>query len=239
MKKFVNDVLWTPLQKLWHDFYDMIDNVVVMLLIFLIGWFAARIVRLALSRFLLLIKFDRLAFRIGFTQALSRAGIRREPSAVLGLVAYYSLFVVFLFLGLGALESVTINALRSQLLMYVPKLAVASVILLAGYLLSAFINRTVLLAAVNANVQFAHGLAVAAQSLVLFFFLAIALEQLDIGQGIVAVTFSILLGGVVLALALAFGLGGQDLAREILERRFGKLSKKSKRQADKDEISYL
>jgi hypothetical protein len=106
-------------------------------------------------------------------------------------------------------------------------------------LLSAFINRTVLLAAVNANVQFAHGLAVAAQSLVLFFFLAIALEQLGIGYGIVGVTFSILLGGVVLALALAFGLGGKDLAREVLERRFGKLSKKSKRQPEKDEISYL
>ena len=48
-----------------------------------------------------------------------------------------------------------------------------------------------------------------------------------------------LLGGVVLALALAFGIGGQDLARDILERRFGKAGKKSKRKTEKDEISYL
>lgn len=239
MKKFLTDIVWSPLQKLWQDFYAMMDNVVVMLLIFLIGWLIARVARWAITSLLRFVKFDRFAYRIGFTQALSRAGIHREPVAVLGLIAYYSLFVIFLFLGLGALESVTVNALRSQILMYLPKLAVASVILVTGYLLSAFINRTVLLAAVNANIQFAHGLAVTSQFLVLFFFLAIALEQLDIGQGIVGITFSILLGGVVLSLALAFGLGGKDLAREILERRFGKSSKKSKHQPEKDEISYL
>jgi hypothetical protein len=117
----------------------------------------------------------------------------------------------------------------------------ALLILFAGYLLSAFVNRTVLIAAVNANLQFARALAMAAQSLVFIFFLAIALEQAGIGQGIVVATFSILFGGAVLALALAFGFGGRDLARDILERRFGKSGRKAKRktESEMDEISHL
>jgi len=71
------------------------------------------------------------------------------------------------------------------------------------------------------------------------FFSAISLEQAGIGQGIVIATFSILFGGVVLALALAFGLGGRGLAQDILERRLSKTRQKTKRKSEADEISHL
>jgi hypothetical protein len=154
-------------------------------------------------------------------------------------LVYYFLFFIFLLLGLHALESPAIDAFIAQLFAYLPRLAAALLILFAGYLVSAFVNRTVLIAAVNANLQFARALATAAQTLVLIFFLAISLEQAGIGQGIIVATFSILFGGVVLALALAFGLGGRDLAKDILEQRFGKHRQKPKRKAEMDEISHL
>ncbi|MDZ7290101.1 MAG: hypothetical protein ONB44_11465 [candidate division KSB1 bacterium] len=239
MKKFIHDVLWVPLQKLWWDFYDMMDNIIVMLLILLIGWIIGRIVRWALYHFLRLIHFDRFAHRFGFTEVLTRAGLQREPTAVLSGVVYYLLLFIFLLLGLHALESPALDALITQLFAYLPRLAAAVLILFAGYLLSAFVNRTVLIAAVNANLQFARALAVTAQSLVFIFFLAIGLEQAGIGQGIVIATFSILFGGAVLALALAFGIGGRDLARDILERHFGKHRQKPKHKSEHDEISHL
>jgi hypothetical protein len=239
MKKFLNDTLWAPLQKLWQDFYGMIDNIVVMLLILLVGWIVGRIVRWLLYRLLRMIHFDRFAYRLGFAEVLSRAGVRLEPAAAVSFAVYYLLFFVFLLLGLQALEFPAIDMLISQLFAFLPRLAAALLILFAGYLLSAFVNRTVLIAAVNANLQFARALATAAQSLVLIFFLAIALEQAGIGQNIIVATFSILFGGVVLALALAFGLGGRDLARDILERRFGKAKQKAKAKVEKDEFSHL
>lgn len=239
MKKFLNDTLWAPLQKLWQDFYGMIDNIVVMLLILLIGWIVGRIVRWLLYRFLRIIHFDRFAYRLGFAEVIARAGLRLEPAAAVSFAVYYLLFFIFLLLGLQALEFPAIDVLIGQLFTYLPKLAAALLILFAGYLLSAFVNRTVLIAAVNANLQFARALATAAQSLVLIFFLAIGLEQAGIGQGIIVASFSILFGGVILALSLAFGLGGRDLARDILERRFGKIKQKPKREAELDEISHL
>lgn len=239
MKNFLQDVLWTPLQKLWQDFYGMMDNIIVMLLILLSGWFLGRIVRWALHAFLRLIHFDRFAHRLGFGEVLRRAGVRLTPAELFSRAVYYLLFFVFLLLGLHALESPAIDAFIAQLFVYLPRLAAALLILFAGHLLSAFVNRTVLIAAVNANLQFARALAMAAQALVFIFFLAIALEQAGIGQGIVVATFSILFGGAVLAVALAFGLGGRDLARDMLERRFGKTKPKPKRTAEMDEISHL
>lgn len=239
MKKFLNDTLWLPLQKLWQDFYGMIDNVVVMLLILLIGWIVGRIMRWLVYRLLRIIHFDRFAYRLGFADVLSRAGVSREPASAVSFAVYYVLFFIFLLLGLQALESPAIDAFIGQLFAYLPRLAAALLILFAGYLLSAFISRTVLIAAVNANFQYARALATAVQSLVLIFFLAIALEQAGIGQNIIVATFSILFGGVILALALAFGLGGRDLAHDILERRFGKAKQKTKTKVEKDEFSHL
>lgn len=239
MKKFLNDVLWGPLQKLWQDFYGMMDNIIVMLLILLIGWFIGRIVRWALQVFLRLIHFDRFAHRFGFGEMLGRAGVHLAPAELFSRAVYYLLFLIFLLLGLQALESPAIDAFIAHLFVYLPRLAAALLILFAGYLLSAFFSRTVLITAVNANLQFARALATAAQSLVLIFFLAIGLEQAGIGQGIIVAAFSILFGGVVLALALAFGFGGRDLARDILERRFGKNKQTAKSKAELDEISYL
>ena len=239
MEKFFNDVLWGPLQKLWQDFYGMMDNIMIMLLILLIGWFVGRLVRWAVQIFLRLIHFDRFAHRFGFGEMLGRAGVHLAPAELFSRAIYYLLFFVFLLLGLHALGSAAIDAFITELFAYLPRLAAAVLILFAGYLLSAFVNRTVLIAAVNANLQFARALAMAAQALVFIFFLAITLEQAGIGQGIVVATFSILFGGAVLALALAFGFGGRDLARDMLERRFGKIKSKPKREAERDEISHL
>jgi hypothetical protein len=240
MKNFLNDVLWAPLQKLGQDFYGIMDNIMIMLFILLIGWMIARIVRWALHGFWRLVHFDRFAHRFGFGEVLKRAGIRLAPAETLSYLVYYLLFFIFLLLGLHALESPAIDAFIAQLFAYLPRLAAALLILFVGYLLSAFVNRTVLIAAVNANLQFARALATAAQSLVVIFFLAIGLEQAGIGQGIIVAAFSILFGGAVLALALAFGIGGRNLAQDLLERRFGRNEHKPGRPLEeKDEISYL
>jgi len=239
MKAFLNDVFWRPLQKLWHSFYAILDNLMVAVIILLAGWVVAKIIRKGVQGMLNLMRFERFAYRAGLHHVLSRAGFRSEPAAVLAQTVYYVVMFIFLVLALGALESTTINQIIAQVFSYLPKLVSALLIFFAGYLVSAFINRTVLIAAVNANLQYARALAITAQALVVIFFSAISLEQAGIGQGIVIATFSILFGGVVLALALAFGLGGRGLAQDILERRLSKTRQKTKRKTEADEISHL
>jgi hypothetical protein len=90
-----------------------------------------------------------------------------------------------------------------------------------GYLLSNFVSQAVLIAAVNAGIPPARVVAACSRWGVQLVAVAMALEQLGIARNIVVVGFGITLGGVVLAAAIAFGLGAKDLAKEFLERRLG------------------
>jgi hypothetical protein len=87
-----------------------------------------------------------------------------------------------------------------------------------------------LIAAVNAEWAMARFIAQFVQILISFFFISVAVEQIGIARGTIVAAFSILFGGMILALAIAFGLGGRDLAREYLERRLRRSETEQERQ---------
>jgi len=122
----------------------------------------------------------------------------------------------------------------SRFFAYLPNLIIAIFILVAGMMLSRFIGRSVLIGAVNSQLPSARLLSVGVQVMIMIFILSLALEQLGIGKSTIVATFSILFGGVVLGLAIAFGLGGRDLARQFLEQRLYRKEPK-----DKDEGGFL
>ena len=105
------------------------------------------------------------------------------------------------------------------LLAFLPQFFAALLIIVGGWLVANFLSRTILIAAVNARVPEARLLARVAHWGVLLFAVATALTQLGIGKEMVLVAFGITFGGLVFALALAFGLGGRDIAADVLARR--------------------
>ena len=158
--------------------------------------------------------------RYGLWPAAVRAGaahgMLRTPSDVLGLLFFWTIFVIFASLGIDALGVVGATAM---LLGFLPAVFAAVLILLVGWLVANFLSQGLLIAAVNAGLPEARLLARAVHWGVLLFAIATALTQLGIGKEMVLVAFGITFGGLVFALALAFGLGGRNVARELLERR--------------------
>jgi hypothetical protein len=108
--------------------------------------------------------------------------------------------------------------LVSRAVTYLPRVLIALALVLLGALVSAFLRRSVLIAAVNAGLPSARILAAAVHTALMILFAAMALEQLGVGRQVILTSFTILFGGGVFALSLAFGLAGRDLAREFLER---------------------
>ncbi|HET7294516.1 MAG TPA: hypothetical protein VFM88_18975, partial [Vicinamibacteria bacterium] len=121
-------------------------------------------------------------------------------------------------LAIGALNLQFAMDLLSRTLSYVPQVIIAGALLALGALVSAFLRRSVLIAAVNAGLPSARLLAGGVHTALMVLFVAMALEHLGVGRQIIVVSFTILFGGVVFALSLAFGLAGRDLARDFLER---------------------
>ncbi len=236
MQEIFSNAIVDPLQDLLTQFYGFLPNFFAMLLILIVGFILGFLIKRFLIVFLKLIKFDRLSFRVGFDNVLAKAGIRRKPTEVVGVFVYWLLFFVFIMLALNALKVEALNNLVSQFFLFVPNLLAGFILFFVGYLISILLERTVLITAVNAELQFARFISRGAQLLVLAFFLAIALEQIGIGQNIVVAAFTILFGGVVLALALALGLGGRELGKEWLEKKLGK---KGEGKEEKDMWSHI
>jgi hypothetical protein len=198
----------------------VLPNVLAMSLILIGGVLLAWGARVLIERTARLVGLDRLSDRLGFTTALLRGGIKVNPSRMLGQTGYWIVLGFALLAAIGALHVEAINHVTQALLAYIPYLLTACLIMVAGYVLSNFVSRAVLIASVNAGLPPAKLLAACARWGLLLAAAAMALEQLGIAEHIVVVGFAITFGGIVLAATLACGLGAQDLAKRWLEEQF-------------------
>jgi hypothetical protein len=189
-----------------------------MLVILAVGLLAALAVRVLVRLVLPRVGFDRFASRAGLTVVLQKGGITSPPSNVMAVALAWAVLGVFVLLAIGALNLEIAMDLVSKSFSYLPQLLIGAAILILGSLVSAFLRRSVLIAAVNAGLPSARLLAGGVHTALMILFVAMALEHLGVGRHIILASFTILFGGVVFALSLAFGLAGRDLAREFLER---------------------
>jgi Mechanosensitive ion channel, conserved TM helix len=233
MEDFFNLII-EPLNELLLKFKIFLPNLLAMLVILVVGIIIARIIKLVLVKFLTAINFDSWSDRMGFTKLMRKGDLWSKPSAILGEIVFWLLIIVTLMSGLSALQVPAIDQLVGQFFGYIPRLFSAAIILIVGYVLSGFISRAVLIAAANSGFHYAKLLADAMRSLLTVLILAMVMEQLQIAPGIVLAAFTIIFGGIVIALAIAFGVGGIDAARRIIEREAG-----AGKEETKDEIEHI
>jgi Conserved TM helix len=208
--------VWSALVALGDRLATTGPAIVVLVTLIALGLIIGMILRAFVSRLARAVGLDRHMERWGIGTSMRGAGIFRPPSDVVGLVFFWATFVVFASLGI---DSLAFGRATAFLVAFVPPLFAAVLILLVGWLIANFLSQGLLIAAVNAGLPEARLLARAVHWGVLLFAVATALTHLGIGKEMVLVAFGITFGGLVFALALAFGLGGRHVARELLERR--------------------
>lgn len=211
-------LLLQPFRAVFAGFLRSAPNLLAMLTIFIGGIIVARIIRFALRRLLLAVKFDSWSDRMGFTVMMRRGDLWTRPSDTVSQVVFWFLIILTVMIGLNAVKVEAIDGLVAQFFLYLPRIFSAILILIIGYILAGFLSRTLLIALVNAGIRHAKALAESVRLLIVVFILAMALEQLHLAPNIVVAAFSVIFGGIVIALAIAFGVGGIDAARRIIER---------------------
>ena len=217
MENFIH-VLLDPLKDFWAGFIVFVPKFIAMFIIFAGGVIIAWALKLLLLRTLLAANFDAWADKAGLTAIIRKGDIWGKPSDISGKILYWFVVIIFLMIGLNALQIQTIDKVVSQFFLYLPRIFSALLIFVIGYVIAGFISRAVLIAAVNSGYHYAKILAEAVRLLLIVFILAMVLEQLSVAPSIVVAAFSIMFGGVVIALAIAFGVGGIDAARRIIEK---------------------
>ena len=196
-----------------------LPKVFALLTFLVLGLAAGWLIKFLVLRILRAFRFDALCERLRFTPALVRAGIKQPASQLVGRLAFWVIFLLFAFMGVDALDLEATTDLLTILIAFLPHVVAAGMLLLFGLLLANFFAEAALIAAVNAQIQEARLIANVVRWGILMFTTAMVLTQLGIAKEIVVAAFSIVFGGIVLALSIAIGLGARNIARQALERR--------------------
>lgn len=213
-----------------------LPNLLAMITILIIGFITAWVIKTILLRFLKAIQFDRVSERWGLTHVLSRGGMAYSPASLVSRFFYWVIVLITLILGINALEVAATQNFIAQFFSYLPNLFAAVIILVIGYLIAIFLGQAALIAAVNAQMESAKLLSRSVRWFIIILSLTMALYHLGIAEKVIVAAFSITFGGIVLALAISFGWGGRELAKDFLERLY---LKKKKEDGDHNHLSHL
>ena len=213
---------------------SFVPGLLAALLLMVLGVFVAWVLRFVVTGVLRAARFDRYCEGSGISLALARADIRVSPTALVGRLVFWLVFLSLAVAGLSAMQGGFVNQLISEFFLYLPRLVSALLILVLGFVLANFLSRAALLGAVNSGVPSPRLISVVVRLLIMVLAFAMALEQLRIAPHIVLAAFIIAFGAVMLGLALAFGLGGREVARRTLE---GQLA--DRKDSEPDVLSHV
>ena len=206
-----------PTKEMLTRIANFIPTLIGALVILVVGWIIAKVIKGGVNRLLQLIRFDAIAEKAGVSDILSKGNIKLTARQMISALAYWLVMIMVLVMVVNALGLTVASQLLEGLLAYIPKVIAAIFVLVLGMFLGNIVSGVVRTAASNANLPKPQMLGSISQWAILIFATTISLKQLGIAPLLVTTTFNILFGGICLALALAFGLGGKDLAAKYLE----------------------
>jgi hypothetical protein len=234
MREMIISELSQALQELARGFAHYLPRLIVMLILAFLGWVFAYVVKTILRSILRLIRFDKLSENAGASQLLNKAALP-SASEVLSRFVFWLVWLGFILLGVGVLGILGLQEQVAKFFFFLPRLFVAMFIMFFGLLAASFFSRAALLAAVNANVPSPRVLSLAVRSVIIVFVLSIVFEELGLAEQTMLVAFGIAFGALMLGLAIAFGIGGRNLAQGFLEKKFVR----PKKEENEDELSPL
>lgn len=234
MKNLIAKAIIEPLRDALHRLEAFLPNLLTGIFVFAAGLLVAWLVKLLVVKLFKVLKLDGVCARAGLAEALQKMAVKDTPAKLVGRMAFWLVAIIFSILSLSVMRVPVIDELLGKFLLYLPSVFAALVILAIGWFLGNFLGRAVLIASVNAGVTVSGLLSRGVKAVVLLFAFVMAFDELGIGRNTVVAGFTIVFGGAVLALALAFGLGGRGLARKYLEKRFGKGE-----EAEPDDLKHI
>jgi len=211
------------LQNLWISSLYFIPNLIGALVVFILGWFVSSWVGWGVAKVLNWLKLNELFARGQWDEALEKAGIKADVSGFLGQICRWIMVLTFLSAAVEILGMVQFASLFSQVVSWLPNAIVVVLLMVVTVIVADILEKIVVASAVKAKVKSVNAVALVVRWMIYIFALMAILLQLNIVSPLVQTLFTGLIAVLVIAGGLAFGLGGKDLAKEILEGIYRKL----------------
>ena len=221
-----NEIIAEPIRQMLTKILAYLPILFGALLILIVGWIIAKVIRRAIDWLLKIVHFDEMADKTGITEVLRKGDLKVTASKIVSGLVYWLIMIMVLVMTVDALGMPKASDILASVFAYVPRVIAALLVLVVAMFLASFVSGIVRTAAGNANLPKPELIAGISRWAIIIFAVTVAMEELGIAPLLVGTAFNIILGGVVLALALAFGLGGKDAAAKYLEESKHKLEHK-------------
>lgn len=211
------DMLLEPARAFLFQVGAFLPRLGLALFVLLVGFLIAKASRFAIEKGLRAINFHIVTQRSGMDSFLQRGGAEFDTTRLFGVLVYWVVILAALIVAFNGLGLTYVTELLGRVMIFVPRVVVAMLILAFGTYFARFVGQAVITYCHGIGVRDADALGRMARYAILVFVVMIALDELNIGGAFLANAFLIVLGGLVLAMALAFGLGGREWAAARLE----------------------
>lgn len=211
------NMLVDPIRESLHQIGAFLPRLLLAIVVLVIGWLLAKLVRFAIVKSLRAINFNVVTEKAGIDRFLSQGGAEIDTVRVLGGLFYWLVILASLMVAFNTLDLAYVTDLIGRIVLFVPRVMVAVVILVFGAYFARFIAVALASYLRSVGAREAGLMGRLALYAIMAFVIMIALDQLGLGD-VIRQTFLVIVAAIALALALAFGLGGQHRAAELIER---------------------
>jgi len=218
-------VLLEPARVVLSQISQFVLGAILVLLILLIGWIIAGLIKTGVTKGLRVLKVDELSDRIELDSLLEKGGIKYSLSELIGVICYWLAILVTFVVAINAVGLTIAAALLERIVSYIPNVIVAIFVLILGMFIATVLRTIIQTAAVNAGIARATMLSKMVEILIILFAAVTALKQLRIDVSLIDKAITITLASLGLALALALGLGCKDIAARIVSEFIEKMKK--------------
>jgi len=211
------DTLMASFRDAFAMILSAIPRIVGFIIIVAIGWFISSLIAKAITGLLRVIRFDELMQKSGLADFMNKMGTGIDSVGIVAGVVKWIVRVVVLLVAFDTLGLPAVSDVMRQLLLWLPNLVVAIFVLFIGGIAARALGNIVRGATAEGGFSNPETLSNVARTAVWSFAVVIAINQLGIATNLINTLFTGFVGALAIALGLAFGLGGRDLASRTLE----------------------
>ena len=211
-----SDIFVSSFQSAFGQIISVLPNLLAMIAILLVGYLLARIVGRIAAAICEKIGLQTAAERSGLVTSMQQVGIKRSVPSIVGLMFFWLLMCIFLTAGFNILGWEGISSGMETIIAYIPKLLVATVVVVIGLLIATFIRGVIATSADRAGITYAQQLASGCYYILALMIFMAAFDQLEIKFELFNYAMLIAFSALALGFGLSFGLGGREVVSGIL-----------------------
>lgn len=221
-----SQALATSFQSLANGMIAFVPNIIVAVILFVVGWVVGEAVGMWIAKIIRALKVDKVLEKLDLHALLQRAGYRLDSGLFLGTLVKWFVIVGFLVAALDVLQLNQVNIFLQQVLGYIPRVIIATIILIVAAVIAEVLQKIVVASAKAARVSSAELFGGIIKWLIWIFAVVMALEQLGMMGPFLQIFMTGIVATITIAVGLSFGLGGKDAAAGFINKVRGEISRR-------------